>query len=243
MALHHGNDLREEVRRHIALTEENRLREEDPFTGEWTRMAPQRLVVNRSRFEADLNRPRERAVYVRPADAWGLPVWRETPPPELVRRSLAGYDEFYRYMESLCQELEERWGRFVIFDLHSYNHRRTGSTGTAALSEENPEVNVGTGSLDRARWMKVVDRFIEDLRGHDFLGRHLDVRENVKFQGGYFSRWVHKKFPDSACVLAIEFKKFFMDEWTGAPDRTQLNAIGEALTACAHGVMETLEEL
>ena len=40
VALHAGHDLRPEVREIMNLTEEERLREEDPFTGEWTEIAP-----------------------------------------------------------------------------------------------------------------------------------------------------------------------------------------------------------
>ncbi len=66
---------------------------------------------------------------------------------------------------------------------------------------ENPQVNVGTGTMDRARWAPVVDRFIADLRAYDFPGGRLDVRENVKFRGGHFSRWVHETFPaDRVCA-------------------------------------------
>ncbi len=61
----------------------------------------------------------------------------------------------------------------------------------------------------------MIDRFISDLSGFDFPGGRLDVRENVKFRGGNCGAWAHATFPDSACVLSIEVKKFFMDEWTG----------------------------
>jgi N-formylglutamate deformylase len=41
--------------------------------------------------------------------------------------------------------------------------------------------------------------------------------------------------------LAIEFKKFFMDEWTGKPDKTQLETINQALQSTIPGVLETLK--
>ena len=66
------------------------------------------------------------------------------------------------------------------------------------------------------------------------------MRENVKFFGGNHPRWAHGQFPDSACVLAIEFKKFFMDEWTGKPDATMVEAIGQALASTVPGVLEEL---
>ena len=41
------------------------------------------------------------------------------------------------------------------------------------------------------------------------------MRENVKFQGRAVSWWVHERYPGVGCCLALEFKKTFMDEWTG----------------------------
>src|SRR5262249_53172094 len=94
-AIHAGHLLREDAARLIALDEAQRLREEDPFTDELAIVAPTRLIGRRSRFEVDLNRPREQAVYRQPADAWGLHVW-ETPLGEaFVAESLAVYDAFY----------------------------------------------------------------------------------------------------------------------------------------------------
>ena len=61
----------------------------------------------------------------------------------------------------------------------------------------------------------MIDRFIADLRAFDFMGRKLDVRENVKFKGGNQVKWLHENFAENGCGLAIEFKKFWMDEWTG----------------------------
>ncbi len=242
-AIHDGHELREEVKRLFAVAEADRLREEDPFTGEWTRVAPTRVVPRRSRFEVDLNRPRERAVYLTPDDAWGLRVWRRNPPEDVVSRSYAEYDSFYRTVYDLLDRIVARHGRFVVFDLHSYNHRRGGPNAPSSDPEENPQVNVGTGTMDRSRWAAVVDRFISDLRAFDFPGSSLDVRENVKFKGGFFPRWIHETFPHSGCALAIEFKKFFMDEWTGKPEPGLVRAIEDALRATVPGVLEALRDL
>jgi hypothetical protein len=243
VAIHNGDAVRDEVSALMAIDERSRLREEDPFTGEWTAIAPTRCVVLRSRFEVDLNRPRERAVYRTPEDAWGLEVWRRDPPDEVIARSLDEYDAFYEAMRGLLGDVERRHGGFVVFDLHSYNHRREGPEGPAADDAENPQVNVGTGTLDRARWGGLIDRFIADLRSHDFPGGVLDVRENVKFRGGRFASWVHEGFPETGCALAIEFKKFFMDEWTGEPDERLVSAIGAALGSTVPGVIEELRRV
>jgi len=242
-AIHDGHEVRDELTGRFSISEADRLREEDPYTSEWIDVAPTRIRGLRSRFEVDLNRPRDKAVYLEPEDAWGLTVWRARPDEAAIERSLAGYDAFYRGMHDLFAAMAKRHRRFVVFDLHSYNHRREGPDAAAADPAANPEVNVGTGTMDRAFWGPLVDRFIADLSAFDFSGRRLDVRENVKFKGGHFSRWIHETFPDAGCALAIEFKKFFMDEWTGAPDRELVDRIGNALRSTVPGVLEELERL
>ena len=244
-AIHDGHAVRDDVAELLALPEADRLREEDPFTGGWTTVAPTRVVGLRSRFEVDLNRPRDHAIYLTPDDAWGLQVWHSRPSPQIVEQSLREYDAFYAEMERLFSKMVQTYGRFVVFDLHTYNHRRQGPHGPIADPALNPDVNIGTRTMNRAQWSPVVNRFIDDLGAHNFLGRRLDVRENVKFGGGNLARWTHQNFPDSACVLAVEFKKFFMDEWSGRPDPAgkQVEAIRQALAATVPGVLETLSRL
>jgi N-formylglutamate amidohydrolase len=240
-AIHDGHEVRHDVLDHMALGEAERLREEDPFTARWTEVAPTRLVGRRSRFEVDLNRPREEAVYRTPEDAWGLQVWKGDLPPEVVERSLEAYDAFYAAARVLFQDLADRHGRFLVLDLHSYNHRREGPDGPPADPSANPQVNVGTGTLtDRGPWEALIERFMTDLAGADFPGGPLDVRENVKFRGGAFPAWIHRTFPGAACVLSVEFKKFFMDEWTGQPDETLVTAIADALAAAVPGALREL---
>jgi N-formylglutamate deformylase len=242
-AVHAGHATRDEVGQWLALDGADRRREEDPFTDEWTVVAPTCVVGTRSRFEVDLNRPREKAVYRAPEDAWGLRVWKGEPPDDLFARSLAAYDGFYEAVRSLFEAVRRREGRFFVYDLHTYNHRRAGPTGPPADGAGNPQVNVGTGTMDRAQWAPVVERFMDDLRAYPFPGGGLDVRENVKFRGGHFGLWLHENFPDAACAPAIEFKKFFMDEWTGEPERALLAAITDALRSTVPGVLEELKRL
>ena len=105
-------------------------------------------------------------------------------------------------------------------------------------------MNLGTGTMpDRNRWAPLIDRFIHELRSFDFPEGKLDVRENVKFRGGAFPAWAHRTFPESACVLSIEFKKFFMDEWTGEPDEALVGAITSALRSTVPGALDELAAL
>jgi N-formylglutamate deformylase len=235
-AIHDGHYVRPDVLQCLALSETQRLYEEDPFTADWTGIAGTRIVGRRSRFELDLNRPREKAVYLAPADAWGLDIWRCSPPTTVVETSLRAYDAFYAQLREILQRLVDRHGTVVVFDLHSYNHIRGGPGGVPADFFGNPEINLGTATMDRRRWSRVVDRWLEVMRASDYLGRHLDVRENVKFFGGQLPRWIHENFPDSVCALAIEVKKFFMNEWTGELDVRQHRAIGDVLRQAAQAV-------
>lgn len=239
-AVHHGHTVRADVAERLALEPAARRREEDPHTGDWTSVAPTRIIGRRSRFEFDLNRPREKAVYLDPEDAWGLEIWDAPPPRDVVESSLAFYDAFYAQIRELLDELVRRHGRVVVLDLHSYNHRRAGPASAPADPEGNPEINVGTGSMDRDFWAPVVDRFIDDLRRFDFLGRSLDVRENVRFHGGWFPRWIHETFPGRVCAPAIEVKKFFMDEWTGEVDPMRWDAVRRALGSAVEGLLDEL---
>jgi len=239
-AIHNGHAIRGELRPRLALSEADRLQEEDPFTGEWTTVAGTQVVVHRSRFEVDLNRPREKAVYLRPEDAWGLSLWKEPLEPEMVGVSLSLYDSFYADLKQLLKKVERSHKRFVLYDLHSYNHRRAGPDAPPAAQEENPEVNIGTDNLDRKRWGAVLDSFMSALREFDFQGRQLDVRENIKFRGGHLSKWVQENFPGSGCVLAIEFKKFFMDEWTGEPFSETIETVRRALASTVSPVLSIL---
>ena len=239
-AIHDGHFVRDNVRPLLALSDAARLSEEDPCTGSWTAIASTRIIGNRSRFEVDLNRPRDKAVYLHPVDSWGLKVWNRELPAEFVDESLQLYDAFYADVLGLLRELISRHRRLVVYDLHTYNHRRGGPYADFDDAMMNPEVNVGTGTMDRHLWSNVVDCFVNELREHTFLGRKLDVRENVKFFGGHFPKWIHHEFADSVCVLSIEFKKFFMDEWTGEVNQEQSDAIQQALASTVPGVLQEL---
>ena len=189
----------------------------------WSRTAP----GSRSTSTARAIRPCTGS----PDDAWGLDLWAEPPPDEEIEQSLELYDEFYAELGAGSTTLAAR-GPFVVLDLHSYNHRRDGADAPPAPAAENPEVNVGTGSLDRDALERASSTASsQTLAVARSFGHQLDVRENVRFRGGELSRWVNERYADRGCALAIEFKKMFMDEWTG--DRRRAPPRGAAPSALA----------
>jgi hypothetical protein len=225
-AIHDGHDLRPEVADVIGLSEDERLREEDPFTGQAIFDVPTHIIAHRSRFEFDLNRGADEAIYLTAEQSWGLNVWSKLPAPGLVERSLAIHAAYYAMLAHVLQTVADQHERFVLIDVHSYNHRRDGPEREPAPHDQAPDINIGTFSMPRERWAFLLDPLMEAMRGFDFNGRRLDVRENVAFQGkGEQTRFVHDSYPGRGCAIALEFKKFFMDEWTGAPDTQELEAM------------------
>lgn len=236
-AIHHGHRIRDELLDLTNLSSAERLREEDPHTGRWAELAPTHFIVERSRFEVDLNRPRTSAVYQKPEDAWGLDLWKDDLPVAIVDESLEQYDRFYAELKRELDRLVALNGSVAVLDIHSYNHRRNGPDAPPQPQSENPDINIGTGSMPRHRWGSIVDGSIKLLSSYDSAGRNLDVRENVRFRGGEMSRWIHRNYPETVFVLAIEFKKVFMDEWSGVPDVGIIQAYRE-LSADLIGYLE-----
>jgi hypothetical protein len=240
-AIHDGHDLRPEVQAAMKLPDADRLREEDPFTGQAIVDVPNHIVAHRSRFEFDLNRGPSEAVYETPEQCWGLEVWHERPERGLVDRSLAIHAFYYRMLGALLDEITADHHQIVLLDVHSYNHRRAGPEARATPQAEAPDINIGTFSMPREQWSFLVDPLMEAMRGFDFNGRRLDVRENVAFQGkGEQTRFVHDRYPGRACAIALEFKKFFMDEWSGVPDVAELDAMRRFITFTADTARDLL---
>jgi N-formylglutamate deformylase len=238
-AIHDGHAVREELHNLFALSEYGRLREEDPYTSSWTTHSDNRILVHHSRFEVDINRPREKAVYQQPEDAWGLEVWRQQLPPKVIQRSLQVYDDFYASAKLYFDELFSVHESIVVYDIHSYNHQREG-VGKLADTSSNPDINLGTANMNRELWEPVVETLAECFKTFDFNGRRLGVGENIKFKGGYFGKWLFEQYADKICPISIEFKKIFMDEHTGKGFEHEINLISDMVQSSVHHVLKAL---
>lgn len=236
-AIHDGHAIRPSLQPLLALADEVRRREEDPLTGLFTSVGDVRIRVHTSRFEMDLNRPRDQALYARPEDCWGLCVWRE-PLPEAEREcSLAAWDRYYAMIRTLLDARIARWGCVLLLDLHSYNHRRDGCDAAPAGQAGNPDIELGFTTFDQARWGGVAERFTDVLRAPRADGTRPDVRANVRFPtGGHFPEWVYAHWGERVCTISPEYKKTFMDEWTGQADIAALEAVRDNLQAAVDAV-------
>ncbi|MGY0651304.1 N-formylglutamate amidohydrolase [Luteimonas sp. A537] len=241
-AIHDGHAVRPELQPLLALPDDERLREEDPLTGLFTTVGDVRIRVPTSRFEVDLNRPRDGAVYARPEDCWGLDVWNAPLPEAGIARSLDAWDRFYGMVAERIERMLERWEAVLLIDLHSYNHRRDGPDAEPAPQAGNPDIELGLTTAEPDRWSDVTARFADALRAAPLDGRALDVRANVRFPtGGHFPEWVYARWGARVCTISPEYKKIFMDEWTGQADIAALYALRDGLQAAVDAVRPAFE--
>ncbi len=227
LALHDGHFIDEDLLIHIALDEHERFREEDPYSAEIANLPITQVVVHSSRFMIDLNRPKDKAIYRHEEDAWGLKVWKEQFPESLKSTLMSYYNHFYQQIENLIKEKIKSYGYFLILDIHSYNHRRE-SPFKVSPSSESPEINLGT-FYNHAKWQPICKEFLGYLSACKIADEFPDVRENIVFKGGGFTQWVNKNYGDQGCVISIEFKKTFMDEWTGRANFRHIVHLNRAL--------------
>lgn len=217
-AIHDGHHIRDSLLPFLAIGDADRRREEDPLTAMLLSAGDTKLRMLSSRFEFDVNRAREHAISDDPADTWDLRIWNTLPAPE-VGRSLSRYDEFYRMIESVLHAHLDQWGCALLLDIHSYNHRREGPAAAPAAQQSNPDIDLGVTTLDMTRWGDSVRRFEAVLSGSTVGGRLPDVRRNVRYAGGgHFPEWVYTRFGTDVCTISLEYKKIFMDEWSGTAD-------------------------
>ena len=221
LAIHNGHDLSTELSSICGISEADRLREEDPYTGEIAQRFTNNIIVHSSRFMVDLNRSPEKAVYQNPEDCWGLPVRKNPIPEEYLAYLKASYDAWYEVLRQIITDFLARHPLLVVFDIHSYNHRRGGPDAIPDPQSQNPDIIIGRSNMPAA-FHPLVSKLTSLLNGARVNRTEIDCREDVKFSGGHLSRWLHSNFPGRVLCLAIEFKKIFMNEWTGELNSSKL---------------------
>lgn len=215
VAPHDGHQISPPLAPYLLLDDEQRLREEDPYTACMAELPVNQLFVGTSRFQLDINRAIDGAVYLRPDQAWGLQVWKEKLPEHILQQLYQEHEQIYTQIDQWIQETIDTHGFFVVFDVHSYNAKRE-SRDEVIDAAANPQVNLGT-HYNKPLWRPLIEEFIKSVSKQQLLESPIDIRENVKFKGGNLAQHLTKKFGDYGCVLSVEFRKDFMDEWTGLP--------------------------
>ncbi|PID27557.1 MAG: hypothetical protein CSB55_08765 [Candidatus Cloacimonadota bacterium] len=224
-SIHSGHDIPSFILQGTKVEEEIRLREEDPYTDFFTEISSNRVNVRNSRFYCDLNRSFENCVYVNPEDAWGLEVRNKNFNSAMLEKCREEYLKFYRQITVFINEMLLHHNRIALFDIHSYNHHRLGSDKPFDNPELNPDIILATHVLPESEV-----KFIGEIK--NILEKELpdlNIKINVKFDGGYFVRWVYRTYGKRVIPFSIEFKKIFMDEWTGKVDYEKQNIFRNAL--------------
>jgi len=212
-AIHAGNRIRDELREVVEVSPADQYREEDPGTEKFIQDFPIQIISLDSRFEYDLNRSSDRAVYLTPDMAWGLTVWNRPLTEEEINISLAKHQEFHQLMDIVTDFLVQQNNRAFIFDLHSYCYQREERMPWHV--DKKPVINLGTEAINQNIFGEPIKNFITHLSQISVNGRMISVAENDVFKGGYLARRLCARNYDQLAVFAIEFKKIFMDEWSG----------------------------
>lgn len=202
-AVHDGRQFRKDLWDNCLHTEYDRWYEEDPETKNMVISHPILISGCDSRFEYDLNRDPENAVF---DTAWGKQLWKNPLSETEKMKSLQKHTNFYKVVKALISKIEEKFGLCVVYDMHSYNWQR--------WDREVPTWNLGTSNIDN-------DRFGEQVETWRQMLASINLPHNIKqtakindtFQGnGYFLKFITNTF-ENTLVLATEIAKVYCDEY------------------------------
>ena len=201
-AVHDGHQFRKELWENCIHTEYERWFEEDPETKEMVKTHPIIIAGCDSRFEYDLNREPERAIY---EDAWGKQLWHNPLTTEMKEKSLAKHANFYKVIHALISKLEDKFGVCIVYDMHSYNWKR--------WDREVPTWNLGTSNVDKNRFGNEIESWRAILEKTPLPnGIKSTSKINDTFQGnGYFLKFITQNF-ENTLVLATEIAKIYCNE-------------------------------
>ncbi len=212
LGVHAGHRVREEFLSKMAIEEQDRLYEEDVGVEQMIQDFPIQMIGLDSRYEYDLNRPRDQSVYLKPFQSWGKKVWLHPPSKEELNISYQKYDEFHEMLDFLVERMTARFGKLLVLDAHSYNFRRQNYQGR---EHTLPTFNLAASATDQKKYRAVLDRIAQNLAKIRIGGAAATVKENDVFKkDGAVAAVLEKKYPD-AFVLPVEIKKVYMDERTG----------------------------
>lgn len=202
-AVHDGHQFRTSLWDNCLHSEYDRWYEEDPETKNMVISHPIVIAGRDSRFEYDLNRDPENAVF---DTAWGKQLWKTPLDDKEKETSLEKHANFYKVVHALIQKLEAIHGVCIVYDMHSYNWQR--------WDREVPTWNLGTANIDNERFGTMVElwrKSLGDLKLPNGIKQTALI--NDTFQGnGYFLKYITQNFKNTL-VLATEIAKVYCEEY------------------------------
>lgn len=203
-AIHDGSRVRETLIDNLVHDEYERWYEEDPHTALFIDAMPITIVARDSRFEYDLNRRPAEAIF---ETAWGKRVWKKRLTTKERQVSLLKHQNFYKVVDALVAKLEEQFEGCVVYDIHSYNHKR--------WDRPVPLFNVGTENVDKGQFDQSITHWLKELDAITLTEIENVTAENDVFFGrGYFLKHIVERHAKTL-VLATEVKKIYCNELTG----------------------------
>ncbi|WP_298884013.1 N-formylglutamate amidohydrolase [uncultured Polaribacter sp.] len=201
-AVHDGHQFRKELWGNCLHTAYERWFEEDPETKEMVNTHPIVIAGCDSRFEYDLNRAPNNAIY---EDAWGKQLWKEPLSKKMYDKSMQKHANFYKVVHALISKLEEKFGVCIVYDMHSYNWKR--------WTREVPTWNLGTSNVDNKRFGKEIESWRAILEKTPMPNGIVSTSKiNDTFKGnGHFLKYITQNF-NNTLVLATEIAKVYCDE-------------------------------
>jgi len=201
-AVHDGHQFRKSLWDNCLHTEYERWYEEDPETKNMVISHPILIAGCDSRFEYDLNRFPEDAVF---ETAWGKQLWKSPLEESEKNKSLEKHANFYKVVKALITKIESKFGICIVYDMHSYNWQR--------WDREVPTWNLGTSNVDNDRfgaqiesWRKMLSQIVLP-----YQIKQTAAINNTFYGNGYFLRFITNNFKNTL-VLATEIAKVYCDE-------------------------------
>lgn len=218
-AVHNGHQFRKELWDLCTHSEYDRWYEEDPKTKSMIQTQPIVIYGLDSRFEYDLNRAPEEAIY---EDAWGKKLWKEPLSEEMKQKSLEKHINFYKVVHALIQTLEHKFNCCVVYDLHSFNWQR--------WDRKVPTWNLGTANINTEKYQHSIEEWRQQLSEIELPNGIKSISKiNDTFQGnGHFLKFITENFKNTL-VLATEVAKIYGDETSEIIYPEVVNAIEEGL--------------
>lgn len=199
-AIHNGHRVASPFSKNLLVSDNERRFEEDPFTGDFISSLPITLQVVDSRYFYDLNRHPQACIY---DEAWGKKVWKRKLESAEVRVIKEHHERYYRILDHLVNELEERFARCIVYDVHSYNYGR--------IAGRPPLFNIGTHYINRSLFNPIIEALQSSLSAVEINGVESRCVFDEVFVGkGYQAAYLSEQYPDSLCI-PLEIKKIFMD--------------------------------
>lgn len=202
-AVHDGWQFRKELWDNCLHTQYERWYEEDPETKNMVISHPILIAGCDSRFEYDLNRTPEEAVF---ETAWGKQLWKKTLSEEQKLKSLNKHTNFFKVTHALIKKIEDKFGCAIVYDMHSYNWQR--------WDREVPTWNLGTSNVDNERFGEDIEQWRQSLSEMVLPNgiKSTAAINNTFFGNGYFLKYITKNFKNTL-VLATEIAKVYCDEY------------------------------